>query len=228
MMACRKAEDRTGIKAAAQIAADRDIGPEPQANRLFQRPAKLCRIVRVGALLLSIVLLRIIEIPIARHLDMPVSGDEIVPGRHLEHAVEQGAHLMAAKFDRMIEGLGVPSRRHAGGEQRLHFGGNVERVIVPGIEQRLDAETVAGGEEHAVALVVQHECEFAAQMVHALRPEILVEMKGDLAVRAGAEAVAGRRESALLRLVAIEFTVHDDVGSFVLAGDRLIARFRDR
>jgi hypothetical protein len=59
--------------------------------------------------------------------------------------------------------------------------------------------------------------------VQALRPEIFIEMKSDLAVGAGAQAVTRVFELALNRFIAIEFAVDDDAGLFVLAGDRLIS-----
>ena len=48
-------------------------------------------------------------------------------------------------------------------------------------------------------------------------------MQGDLAVRPRSQPVARLLEFALDRFVPVEFTVDDDTGLFVLAGDRLIS-----
>ena len=59
--------------------------------------------------------------------------------------------------------------------------------------------------------------------VQAGRAEVLVEVQGDLAVGAGAEAVAPALEVALHALEVVELAVDDDPQALVLAGDRLIA-----
>jgi hypothetical protein len=48
-------------------------------------------------------------------------------------------------------------------------------------------------------------------------------VQGDLAVGAGAQAVAATLEVALSALEVVELAVDDDVQGLVLAGDRLIA-----
>jgi hypothetical protein len=42
------------------------------------------------------------------------------------------------------------------------------------VVERLDAEPVAGGKQHAVALVPDRERELAAQLMQALRADVLV------------------------------------------------------
>ena len=155
---------------------------------------------------------------------MLVGGDQVVAGRNLKNAIEQRTHLMPAKFDGVIDGLGIPARRHSGGKQRLHFRCEIERLVVEGVEQRLDAETVARGEDGAVGFIPKHKGELAAQSMQALRAEIFIEMQGDLAVRSRAQAVARLFEFALDCFVAVEFAIDDDPGLFVLACDRLISR----
>src|SRR5262245_8473271 len=56
----------------------------------------------------------------------------------------------------------------------------------------------------------------------ALNSNIFVEMQGDLAVRARAQAVTGFFELTLDRLIAVEFAVHDDARLTIFAGDRLL------
>ena len=50
VMSCRQAEDRTGVESAAQVTADRNVGAQANANRLFQRETELRRPVGIGTL----------------------------------------------------------------------------------------------------------------------------------------------------------------------------------
>ena len=59
--------------------------------------------------------------------------------------------------------------------------------------------------------------------MQALNAEILVEVQGDLAVRARVQAMTRLLEFALDRLVAVEFAIDDDARLAVLAGDGLIS-----
>ena len=54
---------------------------------------------------------------------MRLGRQEEVAGRHLEDAVEQGPHLVPAELEGVVQGHGVPARRHAGLEQRLDLRG---------------------------------------------------------------------------------------------------------
>ena len=91
-----------------------------------------------------------------------------------------------------------------------------------GVEERLDAETVAGREQRRGGLVPKHERELAAQMVQALHAEVLIEVQRDLAVGPRTQPVAAALELPLNRLETVELAVHDDARLLVLAGDRLI------
>ena len=98
----------------------------------------------------------------------------------------------------------------------------MQRAVVHGVEERLDAESVTRREESLILLIPQRESELAAQLMQAVRSEILVQMERDLAVGAGAQAVAARLELTLDSLIVVELPVHDDMSSLILAGDRLI------
>jgi hypothetical protein len=93
-----------------------------------------------------------------------------------------------------------------------------------GIEQRLDAKTVAGREHHTVGFVPDHESKLAAQPVQALGSKILIEMKRDFAVAPGPQAMTGPFQFLLDCFVPIELAVADDRRPLILACDRLIAR----
>jgi len=95
---------------------------------------------------------------------------------------------------------------------------------VPGEEEGLDAEPVAGSEEPLLRLIPKHERVFAAQLMEALGSQILVQVERDLAVGAGPKLVARAFQLAAYPLEVVELAVHDDVAPPVLARDRLIAR----
>jgi hypothetical protein len=92
------------------------------------------------------------------------------------------------------------------------------------IEEGLDAEAIASSEEGVVGAVPECKGELAAQPLQAGGTELLVEVQGDLAVGAGAQAVTATLEVALNTLEVVELAVDDNVQGFVLAGDRLITR----
>jgi hypothetical protein len=91
------------------------------------------------------------------------------------------------------------------------------------VVQRLDAEAITGGEECVVAAVSEHEGELAPQVAQAGSALVFIEVQGDLAIGAGAEAVAPAFEVALRALKVVELAVDDDLERLILAGDRLIA-----
>jgi len=95
---------------------------------------------------------------------------------------------------------------------------------VLGIEERLHAIAIARREQLVRPVIPDRERVFAAQSVHALRAEVLVEVQCDLAVRARAQAMCARRlELRLHSLVVVELAVGDDPHASILAGDGLIA-----
>src|ERR1700761_2642521 len=96
---------------------------------------------------------------------VPVISQQVVPRWNLEHAFVQRPGLMAAAGDRIPYRLGIPSGRHAGRKQRLYLGCEIERLIVECIEQRLDAEAVARGEQLPLLRIPQNECKLAPQTV---------------------------------------------------------------
>src|SRR5581483_10728192 len=111
---------------------------------------------------------------------------------------------MTAELDGLRDRIGIPTRGNTRGEQRLHFGREIQRLIAKRIEQRLDAEAIARREQRAMLVIPNDERELAAQPMQALRAEILIEMKRDLAVRARAQFMSRLFQLALNRLVTVE------------------------
>ena len=144
-------------------------------------------------------------------------------GRDLVHAVEQRAIGHRGTGSALIEGLVVPAFRHSGGEQGLDFGGQIKRVVLDGVVERFNSETVARGEKSLVRLVPKHERELAAELLQAMRAEFLVQVQRNLTVRARPEQMSAPLQLASLALEVIEFAIDNDMKPFVLVRDRLIA-----
>ena len=107
------------------------------------------------------------------------------------------------------ERLAIPSDRHAERGERLDLRRHVARAVHDGVVQRLDAEPVARGEQHAVALVPEGEGVLAAQVVQARAPR---PRRG--AARSRCPSGCGNdglRSQPPDRLEVVELAVDDDV-----------------
>src|SRR6185312_16803745 len=97
---------------------------------------------------------------------------QIVAGRNVVHAVEErpiaGEHETTG-----IQTFGAPARRYAHREQRLRLGGQVKRIVVLGVEQRLHAEAIAAGDQPPIALIPDDESVLAAEMMQAFWAVVL-------------------------------------------------------
>src|SRR5205823_322119 len=91
-----------------------------------------------------------------------------------------------------------------------------------GVIKRFDAETIARREQHLVSLIPQREREFAPQMLQAMRPQILIQVQRDLAIRTRPKPMAALFQFAPLPLEIIEFAINDDAIPFVFARDGLM------
>src|ERR1044071_430922 len=122
-------------------------------------------------------------------LDVLISRDEVMSGGNLEYPIKKCANRMTAVFDAMIDGLRIPLRRDSSRKERLDLRCQVESVLVEGVKQRLNAETIAGSKNCFGGLIPNYKSEFTAQTVQALRAEVLVKMEGNLAIRSSAQTV---------------------------------------
>ena len=144
-------------------------------------------------------------------------------GRDLEDALKECATAGPPEIHGMPRVFNIPAGGHPGGEQCFHFGSHVQGVVVKRVIQWLDAEAIARSKQRVARRVPKHERKFAAQAMQCLRPEILVEVQGDLAVRSRAEVVPRTLELGANRLEVVELAIDDDAGLVILAGDRLRA-----
>ena len=175
--------------------------------------------------------------PPPRHREVPVAfqphagsvGVQHVPRRHLRNAPEKRDPLVGAGVERVVDAPRVPRSRDAGGKQSLGLGREEQAAFLLGVEEGLQPEPVARREEDTALFIPNNHCKLAAQLRQTRGAQVLVQVERDLAVRAGAEAVALRLERRPDAFVVVELAVDDDVEAPVLAGDRLVPlRIGDR
>ena len=84
------------------------------------------------------------------------------------------------------------------------------------VEQRPDADGVAGGNEPVLAGIVQDQCELGVHVAEHVQTVLVVQRQQDLAVAVGLELVAPAFEDLLLKPEAVQFAVaHHAVGTAV-------------
>src|SRR5262249_41449601 len=92
-----------------------------------------------------------------------------------------------------------------------------------GVVQRLLAHPVAGEDETLGAGVPQRQPEHALERIDEVEPALLVEMRDDLGVAAGAEAMAGALEVLAEGAVVVDLPVAHNEHVAGLVGERLRA-----
>jgi hypothetical protein len=147
----RDAKDRTRVDAAAQIASDRHIRAQPQADRLFEGVAQPVHPLARLDVACPFVLTGIIPIPIRHDPDLRAIGQQTAAGRHLIDPLEERAIRRVRYELDVIERFTIPSERYAESGERLYFGREVNRLAVGRVVQRLDAKAVSRCEELTVA-----------------------------------------------------------------------------
>ena len=142
---------------------------------------------------------------VQREADIPVfagladwlatAQEQGVGGRQLSGLLEDGAWFGdVAEGEVFLDGAGVDIALEAAvGEQRLEFGAEEEGAVVEqGVEQRLDAEAVAGEEKRFAVAVPEGKGEHAAETVDAFFAPGFPGVDDDFGVAAGVEGVAER------------------------------------
>src|SRR6185503_1305264 len=103
-----------------------------------------------------------------------------------------------------VDGFRAPTSRHTHREERLRFRGEIQRAVVFSVEERLDAESVASGNQALIALVPYDKRILASQVVQTFRTVVFVQMQRDLAVGFRAELMAACLELAANSLEVVE------------------------
>src|SRR5205823_8337488 len=114
--------------------------------------------------------------------------------------------------------------RHPGGEERLDLRCEAEP---PGahaaVEERLDAQPVAGEHETLDAAIPDREREHSVQPGHRVGPVLLVEVDDRLAVARRAEPMATRLEGRTELAIVVDLAVAHDPHGACLVLERLRA-----
>jgi len=97
----------------------------------------------------------------------------IVSRRNLENPVIQGTNLVPATLDRVGDGLGIPTSGQPRRKQSFHFRREIERLLVKGVEQRLNPKPVTRGKHHPIRFIPNHKSKLAPQSMQALSANIL-------------------------------------------------------
>ena len=217
-------DDGAGVDAAGEEGAERHFGDHPQADGFFEAVGQFGAGVGIAD--------RVVEgeadIPVfARLADRLAAAQQQGVGRgQFFGLLEDGARLGdVAEGEVFLDGAGVDFALEAAvGEQRLEFGAEKEGAIVEqGVEQRLDAEAVAGEKQGFAVAVPEGEGEHAAEAVDAALAPGFPGVDDDFGVAAGVEDVAERLQFGDEFLVVVDFAVEDDADALVFVVQRLLA-----
>ena len=78
------------------------------------------------------------------------------------------------------------------------------------VEQRTDADGIAGGNEPVLAGIIQNQRELGVHVAEHVQTVLIIERQQNLAVAVGLELVAPALQDLLLKAEAVQLTVADD------------------
>ena len=222
-VAGHQGDDQARVEPAREHRPQGHVAHQAQAHRLLQ----------LGEQALGVLVLRAARrvgggqrvVPVALLCHPVGAGQEQLAGAELAHLRER-AERAREEAERQVglERLVVELvREQAACEQALELGGKEEQALDPGEVEGLDPEPVAGENEPTPAPVPEGKAELAAQALREAWPLLLVEVRDDLGVAAGAEAVPACGQLGSQGLVVVELAVLDRPDEAVLACDRLVA-----
>ncbi len=222
---CRQCRHDGGIEAPGKIGADRHIRPHADACRIGEQAAQLFRRrARIG------VLRRRVRVGI---LQCPVRPDrhavsvccQAVGGLQLENVAEGRARRdRSPQGEDLVERKQVHPRLDAGHpQQRLHFGGEIQRAAHRGVEQRPNAHPVAGDHQALFLGIPDRKGKVAVQPGQAVGAHALVKMQDDFGVAPRSENVTLRFQGVTQLDIVEDLAVEDDREAPVGVGHRLLA-----
>ena len=184
------------IDPARKVAHDRDIGPEPQADRLLEPFSEFPQ-KRIGISPRFFTFVGEIEFPVTMLRDpgRATSGRqrdvEVSAGKQGRNAGEHGPFgAEGKKTEDMVERQRIHfSPNLSRGEQGFDLRSKIELFVAPGPVERTDPELVPGQDEPALVEVDQRKSELPAEVLKHADTVLFPEMHEDLRVAAGAEAV---------------------------------------
>ena len=188
--------DGAAVETAGEEHAERHVGHQPDAHRLFEPGAELLHGVLLGELCEALVAATGRHVPVLAGRDRAVLEDERVAGQQPVNALEQrlGAREVARAEQlgqARLVGLGA---NQPALEDRLDLRPEQQPAAGYRPVERLDAEAIAREQQPAARGVPDGEGEHAAQVLDAGVAPLLVGVDDRFRVGARAIAVAGRLE----------------------------------
>jgi hypothetical protein len=165
------------------------------------------------------------ELPVAPlHESLPDLPGERPSGQELAHAAEEGRFAGdEAGGEILRQHVAVELGLAPGGQDGLDLGGEDQLPLGHGVEERLDAEPVAGEQEALAGAVPDGEGEHPLQPLDAALAFLFVEMEDRLRVAAAPVVVAEGLQSRAQRGVVVDLPVEDDPHRAVFVRHRLMA-----
>ncbi len=168
--------------------------------------------------------LPVIERPVPLDSHLAISIDEVAGGGQFLYAREQ-RHPVRDKSQRHV----MPERLEvnlpldkAALQNTLYLGSESEAFITVMEEDWFLSEVVSREHQCLCFAVPQSEAKHPSQLLHAVRPNVLIEMENDLHVRARFEDVSAPNQLLPQGWGVVNFTVTDEGNRAVLVGHRLV------
>ncbi len=214
--------DKGRVDAAAEKDAEGDIGDEVGFDGVVEGGAEFFFPFFLGFVAVG----GDFPLPIAGgfgDVAIKIEGDEM-SGWELAHVGVDGfrrGDVLEAEEE--IDGAEVNGDRCAGSANGGEFGGEGELLRGGLVEERFDAERIAGEESFARAEVNDAECEHAAETADAIIAPLFKGMDDHFGVAAGVEGVAGGFELGAELSEVVDFAVEGDPDVAVFVGHGLLA-----
>ena len=226
----REAGDGRGVDATTEHQSHLGVGGEAFPHGLAEQLAVAPHVLLFRSAPLGLGLrqrpVAALVYPPGRQVDLKDRG-----GRHVLDPFEPGQRRIVGEYRRRAHrrlGQGTLPVQPAGAgrmlEQRLDLRAEHHQAVAYGVEQRLDAEPVAGENQPATPPVVDGDAEHAAHLVEEVEVVPQVERKQHLAVRAAAQR-PGRQARRELTVV-VDLPVAHQGNRAVGADERLAPAVR--
>ena len=213
-----------GIDPARKEGAQRDVGDHPEVDRLAQlRDQFLLQVVRRG---LGLRLEGHVPVGARPRCRPAFSGLHDMAGRQLgDAAVDRLRVRDVAIGEVVLDGLVVEvapqARMH---QEGLQLRGEEDRAVRQlRVVERLDAQAVAGQEQHPLPFVPEAEGEHAAEAIDAAFAPFLPGVDDHLGIAMRPEDVAFRLKLPRQFLEVVDLAVVDDDDRAILVEERLLA-----
>lgn len=123
------------------------------------------------------------------------------------------------------DGLAVHFRRYERrSENGLDFGAKDEMFARSGIEKRLYSDGIAREKKGIATQIQNREREYAVELCDAGRAVLFIQVKDNLRIGAGMEAMTGGLETGAKIFEIVNFAVENEPEGAVLIGHRLATR----